>query len=158
MSNSTASGRFPLKVSEPLIRIVASEVFVLAAAAAITASPWFALILAADFALRSLVNPAWSPLRLIAKEAVLSFAKAGDRAVFYSPKRFAALIGFSLSLLALIGSTFGSAALATGGAGILALFSFLEAAFGFCAGCKIYGFLMRQGIIPTEWCPECVNL
>lgn len=158
MSNIAATGRFPLKVSEPVVRIIASEVFLLAGATAITASPWIALILAADFALRSLINPAWSPLRLLAKDALLPLTKAKERAVFYSPKRFAAVIGLTLSVFALIGGTFDSAALAGGAAAILALFSFLEAAFGFCAGCKIYGFLMRQGIIPTEWCPECVNL
>ncbi|HUX11599.1 MAG TPA: DUF4395 domain-containing protein [Spirochaetia bacterium] len=158
MDTSTASSRFPLKVSEPVVRAIALEVFVLAGITVLTASLWPALILAVDFALRSIVNPGLSPLRLVARQGLVPLFHAKDRPVFYSPKRFAALIGLTLSLLALAGSLFGARELTVAAAGVLTLFSFLEAAFGFCAGCRIYGFLMRSGVIPIEWCPECVNL
>ncbi|WP_455383021.1 DUF4395 domain-containing protein [Salinispira pacifica] len=157
MSATTAVGRFPLKVSEPVVRLIAAEVFILALLSVITASPWPAAALALDFAMRALVNPSWSPLRLIARELFYPLTKARERAVFYSPKRFAALIGFTLSLLATVAGFLGLGPLALSSAAVLALFSLLEAAFGFCAGCKIYGFLMRRRIIPVDWCPECVN-
>lgn len=34
----------------------------------------------------------------------------------------------------------------------------LEAAFGFCLGCKIFGGLMRVGIIPERVCLACANV
>ncbi|MSX01031.1 MAG: DUF4395 family protein, partial [Actinobacteria bacterium] len=40
----------------------------------------------------------------------------------------------------------------------LVLAAFLEAAFGFCLGCKIFALLMRAGIIPEEVCAECNDI
>jgi hypothetical protein len=40
--------------------------------------------------------------------------------------------------------------------GVLALFAVLEAGLGFCAGCFVFGYLMRWGMIPESVCRECV--
>lgn len=39
---------------------------------------------------------------------------------------------------------------------VLALFSLLEALFKFCAGCKIFGFIIKLGLISEDECPDCV--
>jgi len=155
---STQANRFPLKVSNTVVRIVAAEVFVVALLALLLRSPWITLALALDFSIRALVTPLASPLRLVGSYAVLPLIRARDALVFFSPKRFAAMLGLSLTAVAFIALAASAYAVAAVALGILLLFSFLEAAFGFCAGCKIYGFLMRLGVIPESWCPECVSM
>ena len=39
---------------------------------------------------------------------------------------------------------------------VLAVFAALEAFLGFCAGCFVFGYLMRLGLIPKSVCEECV--
>ncbi len=29
---------------------------------------------------------------------------------------------------------------------------------GFCAGCFVFGYLMRSGFVPAETCQKCENL
>jgi hypothetical protein len=33
-----------------------------------------------------------------------------------------------------------------------------ESVFGFCVGCRIFGALMRRGIIPEEVCAACADI
>jgi len=141
-----------------MVRIVAAEVFVVALLALLLHSPWITLALAVDFGIRALVTPLVSPLRLFGSYAILPLVHAREAMVFFSPKRFAAMIGFALTAVAFIALAASVYAVTTVALGMLLLFSFLEAAFGFCAGCKIYGFLMRLGVIPESWCPECVSM
>ena len=34
----------------------------------------------------------------------------------------------------------------------------LESIFGYCVGCKIFGLLMRIGVIPASVCAECADI
>jgi hypothetical protein len=34
----------------------------------------------------------------------------------------------------------------------------LEAAFAFCLGCKVYGVLIRLGVVPDTSCAACADL
>ena len=76
--------------------------------------------------------------------------------ISYPPKKFAAAIGLFVSaggfLFGLIGFTIVFAVFAS----ILLFFSFLEAAFGLCVGCRIFAFLVKLGWISDEYCPDCV--
>jgi hypothetical protein len=42
--------------------------------------------------------------------------------------------------------------------GLLGAAALLEAAFGFCLGCKVFAGLMRLGVIPSSVCEECNDL
>lgn len=74
------------------------------------------------------------------------------------PKRFAQGIGaiFSVSALTLwlVGDITASRILLA----VLIIPALLEAALGFCVGCKMFAFLMRYGIIPEEICEECSDI
>jgi hypothetical protein len=70
-------------------------------------------------------------------------------------KRFAAGIGFLLTITALASYLSGMLMIARTLLGILAFFAFLESFLGFCAGCKIYAVLTRWGIINDPECEEC---
>jgi hypothetical protein len=34
----------------------------------------------------------------------------------------------------------------------------LESIFGYCLGCKVFGLLMRAGLIPADVCAECSDI
>ena len=34
----------------------------------------------------------------------------------------------------------------------------LESIFGYCVGCKIFGLLMRVGVVPETVCLECADI
>jgi hypothetical protein len=34
----------------------------------------------------------------------------------------------------------------------------LESIFGYCVGCKIFGLLMRAGLVPQDVCAECADV
>ena len=42
--------------------------------------------------------------------------------------------------------------------GVLIAAATLEAVFGFCLGCTIFGFLQRRGVIPESVCEACNNI
>ena len=41
---------------------------------------------------------------------------------------------------------------------VLILFAGLEAFAGFCAGCFVFGYLIRFGLIPAKLCQRCADL
>ena len=79
-----------------------------------------------------------------------------QRPVPGSPKCFAQLVGLVFSSIALVLFFFVAPLAAKIVIGILALFAALEAGLGFCAGCFVFGYLMRWGLIPESVCRECM--
>jgi len=147
--------RFPEHVSEEVVRVGAAEVFLLAALAVAFRFPWLALILAVDFGIRAFVTPKWSFLTLLSKHVFLRLFAFHGHPISFAPKRFAASIGFSLSAAAFLLAIVVQSWVWMIPLLILILFSGLESFAGFCAGCKIYGLLMRWQIVPEHHCPEC---
>ena len=150
--------RFPVFITENTVRSIAALVFLLAVLALVFASPWIALVLAIDFALRSLVTPKASFLAIIAKRLIAPRLKKERKPIPFRPKRFAAGIGLILSVTAFLLASFEVYVGFYVVTGVLALFSALEAFAGFCAGCEVFVLLMRLRIISVENCPECANL
>jgi hypothetical protein len=104
---------------------------------------WGALVfLAIDFILRGFFDSKCSLICITSKWFVKRFIPGG-KVMNAGPKIFAAQIGMVLSIVAvaLFISGFKVAGLVT--ASILALFSFLEAAFSYCVACKIYPYLRK---------------
>jgi hypothetical protein len=148
--------RFPDCVSEASVRAAAGQVFALILLAAVLRFPWLALLVAVDFALRVFAGPQWSFLSFTARKLLVPlFGIRGDQ-IPYAPKRFAAAIGLSLSAAAFVLALIAGAWVWIVPLAVLWLFSGLEAFLGFCAGCRIYGLLMRWHIVPEHDCPQCV--
>lgn len=101
-----------------------------------------ALALAADFALRALGRPAFSP---ISRAAGLLRWVTGlpVRPVNAGPKRFAASVGAMFSLGTALALLAGVSALGFGLAGVLAVCAGLEGAIGFCLACRLHPWLIR---------------
>lgn len=124
------------------VRINAALVFVTSLTAAVLNMPVLLLILCYDFYCRGFLNKKISVLNGISKYAVEVFElpfQAENRA----PKRFAARIGFIMAVFAVFFGFLGFTKTFIAITSILVLFSFLEAAFSFCAGCVVYTLLVK---------------
>lgn len=128
-----------VSVNENKVRIIAALVFITSVLLAFTAYWPIVFLLAVDFLLRATYYNRYSPLAFVAAGLVKIFS-IKEKPTDYAPKRFAAWIGFALSgailLLLFLHIPFAAIALAA----VLAIFSFLESALSFCAGCYIYSF------------------
>ena len=160
---TTSSGRtglfsFPNPVNDVAARTVATGVVLMALAVAALGWGWVLIPLTYGFIARVLTGPTLSPLGTFATRVVAPRLPDHAKYVPGPPKRFAQAIGvvFSVtgSVLWLAGAT-GAARVVIA---MLAGAAFLEAAFGFCLGCRIFALLMRLGVIPESVCEECNDL
>lgn len=148
---------FPNPVNEKAARAVAAGVLLIGLTTLITGWWWLTVPLAYGFIARVLSGPRLSPLGQFATRVV---APRLGRAVLVPgpPKRFAQGIGVGFSLAALILAALGATAAAAVVLAVLVVFAGLESILGFCAGCFVFGRLMRAGIIPEDTCVACANI
>ena len=111
--------------------------------------------LAFDFLMKVVVGTRFSPVSVLSDWIVSNQMPEYVGAV---QKRFAWSIGLILSISMLI-LIFGFGIMGLPNliiCGLCLTFMFMESAFGVCVGCKMYGFLLARGIIPTpEYRPVC---
>lgn len=148
---------FPNPVNEKAARSVAAGVVVLSVVGAITGWWIVLLLLAYGFAARVASGPRFSPLGQLATRVVAPRLGAATL-VPGPPKRFAQAIGLAFSGTALVLNLVGLQPISTVLLLVLAVFATLESAVGFCAGCFMFGRLMRLGIIPEETCEACADI
>jgi hypothetical protein len=146
----------PYRVREDAVRGVAIQVFLLSLTAIFTGSIIPVVILIADFAVRVILVPRFSLLAFISRKMIAPVAGFRKRQIVFKPKRFAAAIGLIISISALLFQTNDLHIIFVLSLSVLSLFSFLEAFFKFCAGCKIFGLLMKLGLVSEDECPDCV--
>ena len=149
---------FPHPVNEYAARSVAACVCILTIATIITSWLPLAIFLAYGFWARVLTGPSLSPIGQFSTRIITTKFIKSDRPVARPPKRFAQAIGVCFSTGALICLLLEIPSIAQALLIILAIFAFLESAFGFCAGCKTFSLLMKIGLVPAEICERCNNL
>jgi len=149
---------FPNPVDEHAARTVAAGVAVLAALTLATGWHWLLVLLAVGFAARTAAGPRFSVLGRLATQVVAP--RLGmPRFVPGPPKRFAQSIGLALTAVAVVAAYgFGAVVLPTVLISVLLVFALLESVLGFCAGCWVFGHLMRWGVIPVDTCEACSNV
>lgn len=149
---------FPTEVNDTSARIVATGAVAMSAGYAVTGWAWLLLPLTYGFVARVLSGPTFSPLARLATQVITPRINAQHRIVPGPPKRFAQGIGalFSITASVLYLCDLGTASRVVAAA--LAGPAFLEAAFGFCIGCKMFAGLMRLGVIPESVCVECNDI
>ena len=130
-----------IPVNENKVRIIALQVCVSASVYLLSGFWPVLLLLLVDFTMRSFDLQKLSLLGKNASLAIRIFS-IGNKPVDQAPKRFAARIGLTLVILALI-INFINPDISRIIAVILIIFSFLESAFGFCAGCLVYTYWMK---------------
>ncbi len=150
--------RFPNPVNELAARTVATGVVLLCLAILAFRQPLLVLPLAFGFVARVLTGPRLSPLGQLATR-VIAPRLGAPRLVAGPPKRFAQGIGATLSVAAVVAwFGFGSATVVYLLVAAIAAAAFLEAAFAYCVGCRIFAFLMRAGLISADVCTDCNDI
>ena len=148
---------FPNPVNEYAARLVAGAVMALAMLFLATGSEWVLLFLAYGFLARVATGPTLSPIGILVTRLVLPIFGNPSKMVAGPPKRFAQSIGLGFSLAALITFYFGDSLVATRYLiGALGFFASLESLIGFCAGCYVFAWLIKFGLIPEGICEQCV--
>ncbi|MES2377571.1 MAG: DUF4395 domain-containing protein [Bacteroidota bacterium] len=133
-------------INENRARMVAFMVLVLASVCFTTANSTIASILLVDFTLRSFNLNKFSPLTIIAG-LLIKLLQIKNKPVDRAPKRFAAFIGLSFMLMILLALLTGLITTAKVLLVVLMVFAALESLAGFCAGCYVYTYLKRFGLI-----------
>ncbi len=158
MANARSFFRFPNPVNEVAARAVATGVVAMGLAVAALGWGWVLVPLTYGFIARVLAGPRLSPLGQLAVRVVAPRLRAHERLVPGPPKRFAQGIGVVFSVSASVLWLAGAPGAARVVIAMLVVAASLEAALGFCLGCRIFGLLMRAGVIPEEVCAECNDL
>jgi hypothetical protein len=150
---------FPNPVNEYAARTVAAGVLVLCVLALAFRQPWLLIPLTYGFWARVLTGPKLSPLGQLATRVIAPRIPGSPKLVPGPPKRFAQAMGVAFSTSALVlwyGFGLGTAAWVV--TALLAVAALLESVFALCLGCKVFGALMRAGIIPEEVCEACADI
>ncbi len=149
---------FPHPVNEKAARVVAGVVLVTVLVVLATTWYWLLIPLAYGFWARVLTGPTLSPLGWVAQN-VIAPGLGAKKPVPGPPKRFAQGIGAAMSTAALVlALILGDHAAADGVLIALMLAAGLESIFGYCVGCKLFGLLMRTGVVPETVCAECADV
>jgi hypothetical protein len=157
--------RFPSIVDDVTVRLIAGAVLVGSTLALLSGWWWLYAVLAVEFVLRAGWGPSASPLARAVQRFVRPRLATPPRYTAGPPKRFAASIGAVMTaaaaalglVAALTGSTAAGVAVLVIGV-VMVVFPALEAFFGFCVGCVLFGLLMRAGLVPEDICLDCADL
>lgn len=149
---------FPDPVNEVSARLVAAGVVTMALVAVLLDGKWLTAVLAYGFVARVLTGPKASPLGQLVTRVVTPALGAKPKLVPGPPKRFAQGMGVVFSVSALVLTVLGQWTAAQVLLVMLIGAAFLEAAFAFCMGCKVFALLMRAGVIPPEVCERCNDI
>ncbi len=150
---------FPHPVNEIAARWVAFMVFSLSIAIVVSDLYWMIWVLAYGFLARVLTGPKLSPMGLLATRVIVPKLGNKRKMVAGPPKRFAQTIGLVFSITALV-LVYGAGMASTAEAVLIVLtvFAAMESFAGFCAGCFVFGILMKIGLIPEETCLKCADI
>lgn len=163
MARPRLARRYPAVVDDVTVRLVAAVVLAVGLVALTTQQWWLYAVLAADFVPRAI----WGPSRSFIATGVLRWVRprvsVAPRPTAGAPKRFAGAIGAvmtslaAVSWIALLATGAGAALVVCWTIGVvMAVFPLLEAAFGFCVGCKLFALLARLGLVRPDVCVDCV--
>jgi hypothetical protein len=108
----------------------------------VLASPWPALFLAIDFALRGFGARRASPVARLA-QSLAGMLGLEPRRVNAGPKAFAAKLGLGFSMAVGLAFLFGREGIGLAAALPFSLCAILEGAWGFCVGCRLYQLWQR---------------
>ena len=149
---------FPNPVNEKAARVVAGGVFAIVLVILVSSWYWLLIGLAYGFWARLLTGPTLSPLGWVAQNLVAP--RLGAKApVPGPPKRFAQGLGAAMSTAGLVlAFVVGSHTATDAVLLVLAVAAGLESILGYCLGCKIFGLMIRAGVVPDAVCQECADV
>ena len=109
------------------------------------------------FLARVTSGPKISPLALFVTKFLVPKLNKPENLVPGPPKRFAQGVGLFFSIFTAVAFLLWLNLIALVLISILIIFASLESFLGFCAGCKVFKFLMFIQLIPSDTCKKCAN-
>jgi hypothetical protein len=155
VSRATSFFAFPNPVNDVAARVVAACVVAMALLVAGLGWGWVLVPLTYGFVARVACGPRFSPAGRLATQVVAPRLARYEKLIPGPPKRFAQAIGAAFTLTASALWLAGAPGAARIVVGLLAVAALLEAALGVCLGCRMFGLLMRFGVVPEAVCVEC---
>ncbi|GLZ52938.1 DUF4395 domain-containing protein [Actinomycetospora sp. NBRC 106378] len=125
------------------VRVAATITTVVLALVLITGSGWLALAQAVVFALPALFGMRLSPYGALFRVAVRPRLGPPSETEDAAPVRFSQTVGLVFTVVAAAGYMTGVTALGVVATAFALAAAFLNAAFGFCLGCEMYGLIAR---------------
>jgi hypothetical protein len=125
------------------VRFAAAVTTLVLAIVLVTGSGWLVLAQAIVFALPALLGMRWSPYGALFRLAVRPRLGPPTETEDAAPVRFSQTVGLVFTLVAAAGYLGGVTALGIVATAFALLAAFLNAAFGFCLGCEVYGLVAR---------------
>jgi hypothetical protein len=129
------------KADENVVRTIAIVTALTTTIAILAGSYLILFLLGADFAVRSFSSGTGSLLKIIAGQIAGILGIRHKKYTDAAPKKFAAMMGMTFSLLAGLFLLIGLPIAAIITASILIFCALLEGIFGFCLGCFVYTIL-----------------
>ena len=108
------------------------------------------------FLARVATGPTLSPMGLLATRVIVPALGNLEKPVAGPPKRFAQTVGLVFSTTAFVMLWLDLVLAFQITLTILAVFAALESIAGFCAGCFVFSYLMKWGLIPESVCESCM--
>lgn len=125
------------RIDSNLVRLIAFQVCILGLAYLFTKNIYFIVIILLDFSVRSLKIKKLSLFSLIGN-SIISFFKIKPKMSDEAPKRFAMNFGLIILTSIILAAYFHYPYITIILVASLIACAFLEAAFDYCVGCKIY--------------------
>ena len=147
---------FPNPANEIAARFVAGMVLILTTVIILTENQILAGFLVYGFLARDATGPTLSPMGLLATRVIVPALGNLEKPVAGPPKRFAQTVGLVFSTTAFVMLWLDLVLAFQITLTILAVFAALESIAGFCAGCFVFSYLMKWGLIPESVCESCM--
>ena len=125
------------------VRFAAAVTTLVPALVLITGSGWLVLAQAIVFALPAVLGMRWSPYGALFRVAVRPRLGPPTETEDATPVRFSQTVGLVFTVVAAAGYLGGATALGIVATAFALLAAFLNAAFGLCLGCEVYGLVAR---------------
>ena len=133
------------KADENVARTAAMITVIITVTALLVNSYLMLLLLAVDFAVRAFSSGTGSPLKLISIQISGLLNSKSKKLIDAAPKKFAAMLGMTFSLIAGVFLLMQLPVAAFVIASMLIICAFLEGVFGYCLGCVVYSVLTASG-------------
>lgn len=125
------------------VRFAATITTLVLAVVLITGSGWLVLAQAVVFALPALFGMRFSPYGALFRTTVAPRLGPPNETEDAAPVRFSQTVGLVFTVVATAGYLTGLTALGVVATAFALLAAFLNAVFGFCLGCEMYGLISR---------------
>ncbi len=145
---SSLPARAPAARSDPPldprgVRFAAAVTTVVLAVVLLTSSPWLLAAQTAVFALAAFAGPRFAPYPMAYRRLVAPRLAPPTEREDAAPVRFSQLLGFVFTAVGLVGFLAGLPAVGLVATALALVAAFLNAAFGYCLGCELYGLTAR---------------